>query len=88
MDDLKHLGKPSYQPIDRVDLIPWSGESVVIRLECSEFTSICPVTKQPDFGSLVIEYVPQSHLVETKSLKLYLWKYRSEPGFNEVLVDQ
>ena len=87
MDDLKHLGKPSNQPIDTVDLIPWQGEMIVVRLDCAEFTSICPVTGQPDFGSLVIEYVPDQHLVETKSLKLYLWRYRTERGFNEALVD-
>ena len=88
MDDLKHLGKPSNRPIDTVDLIPWQGETIMVRLDCAEFTSICPVTGQPDFGALVIEYVPDRHLVETKSLKLYLWKYRTEAGFNEALVDR
>lgn len=88
MDELHHLGKPSNQPTDKVDLIEWSGQPIAVRLECAEFTSLCPVTGQPDFAQLVIEYVPERFLVETKSLKLYLWKYRSEPGFNEVLVDR
>jgi 7-cyano-7-deazaguanine reductase len=88
MDELHHLGKPSNQPTDKVDLIEWSGQPITVRLECSEFTSLCPVTGQPDFGQLLIEYVPQRCLVETKSLKLYLWKYRNEPGFNESLVDK
>jgi len=87
MKRLKHLGKRSNRPTDRIDLIDWSGERIVVRLDCSEFTSLCPVTGQPDFGRLVIEYVPNRFLAETKSMKLYLWKYRSEPGFNESLVD-
>lgn len=87
MDELKHLGKPSSQPIDKVDLIDYTGGPITVRLDCAEFTSLCPVTKQPDFGKLTIEYVPDKHLVESKSLKLYLWHFRNEPGFNESLVD-
>lgn len=87
MDDLKHLGKPSNQPVDSVDLIEWKGGPILVRLECSEFTSLCPVTGQPDFGTLLIEYVPARHLAETKSVKLYLWRYRDERAFNESLVD-
>ena len=88
MGELKHLGKPSSQPIDKVDLIEYAGETITVRLECAEFTSLCPVTKQPDFGTLTIEYVPDRHLVETKSLKLYLWRFRNEPSFNENLIDR
>lgn len=57
-------------------------------LHCSEFTSHCPVTSQPDFGKLTIEYVPKGWLVETKSLKLFLWQYRSRKAFNERIVDE
>ena len=88
MDELKHLGKPSSQPIDKVDLIEYAGKPIAIRLDCAEFTSLCPVTKQPDFGTLTIEYVPDKQLVETKSLKLYLWRFRNEPSFNETLIDR
>jgi len=87
MGELKHLGRESNQPVDKVDLIEYPGEPITVRLDCAEFTSLCPVTKQPDFGTLVIEYVPDRHLVETKSLKLYLWRFRSEPSFNENLID-
>jgi len=87
MDELKHLGKTSNQPVDQVDLIEWKGELITVRLEVADFTSLCPVTGQPDFGSLIIEYAPHHHLAETKSVKLYLWRYRNEAGFNEVLVD-
>ncbi len=86
--DLHHLGKPSNQPIDTVDLIPWTGCPVTVRLECADFTSLCPVTGQPDFANLEIEYLPDRHLVETKSLKLYLWRYRDRRAFNEQLVDE
>ena len=86
--ELQHLGKTSNQPVDEVDLIPWTGGAIVVRLDCADFTSLCPVTGHPDFASLEIEYVPDRHLVETKSLKLYLWRYRDERAFNEHLVDE
>ncbi len=86
--DLHHLGKASNQPIDAVDLIPWTGGQISVRLECADFTSLCPVTGQPDFATLEIEYLPDRHLVETKSLKLYLWRYRDRRAFNEQLVDE
>src|ERR1044071_6402093 len=87
MDELRFLGKKANAPTDTVDLIPWTGERIHVRLDCAEFTSLCPVTGQPDFAELAIEYVPDKHLAETKSVKLYLWKYRSEAAFNEKLVD-
>jgi 7-cyano-7-deazaguanine reductase len=88
MDELKHLGKTSNQPVDTIDLIEWKGETITVRLECEDFTSLCPVTGQPDFASLTVEYVPHRHLAETKSVKLYLWHYRNERAFNETLVDR
>ena len=87
MKEFKYLGKPSNEPTDTFDLIDWTGGRMVVRLDCSEFSSICPVTGQPDFGQIVIEYVPGKYLAETKSVKLYLWKYRNEQAFNESLVD-
>ena len=86
-DGLRHLGRSSRQPVDEVDLIPWEGGRISVRLDCSEFTSLCPVTRQPDFATLVVEYVPDKHLVETKSMKLYLWRYRDRAVFNETLID-
>ncbi|MEM7583942.1 MAG: preQ(1) synthase [Acidobacteriota bacterium] len=84
----RHLGKSSNQPVDEIDLIPWTGSKILVRLDCSELTSLCPVTGHPDFATLEIRYVPDQHLVETKSMKLYLWRYRERPTFNEVLVDE
>ena len=54
-----------------------------IRFDCPEFTSLCPVTGQPDFAKLRIEYVPGERCIETKSLKFYLASYRNTRSFNE-----
>jgi 7-cyano-7-deazaguanine reductase len=81
--DFKHLGRPSNQPVDKVDLIDWRGGPVVVRLDCREFTSLCPVTGQPDFAHLVIDYAPGDWLVESKSLKLYLTSFRNHGAFHE-----
>jgi len=87
MKEFKYLGKPTSEPVRTLDLIDWTGGTVVVRLDCCEFSSMCPVTGQPDYGQLVIEYVPVRHLAETKSVKLYLWHYREKRAFNESLVD-
>lgn len=55
----------------------------VARFTCPEFTSICPVTGQPDFGHFVIDYVPDQWLLESKSLKLYLHAFRNHGAFHE-----
>ncbi len=54
-----------------------------VRFTCPEFTSLCPVTGQPDFAHMVIDYVPKDYLVESKSLKLYLHSFRNHAGFHE-----
>ena len=55
----------------------------MVTLRCPEFTTLCPVTGQPDFGELVIRYVPAKKLVESKSLKLYLFSFRNHGDFHE-----
>jgi 7-cyano-7-deazaguanine reductase len=62
---------------------PHPGTLYVVRFTCPEFTSICPVTGQPDFAHLVIEYVPKERLVESKSLKLFLGSFRNHGVFHE-----
>jgi 7-cyano-7-deazaguanine reductase len=62
---------------------PHPGAIYLIRFTCPEFTSICPITGQPDFAHLVIDYVPEAHIVESKSLKLYLWSFRNHGAFHE-----
>jgi 7-cyano-7-deazaguanine reductase len=62
---------------------PHADVDYVARFVCPEFTSLCPVTGQPDFGHLVIDYVPDRWLVESKSLKLFLQSFRNHGAFHE-----
>ncbi len=62
---------------------PHPGERYLVRFTAPEFTSLCPITGQPDFAHLVIDYVPAGWLVESKSLKLYLGAYRNHGAFHE-----
>jgi 7-cyano-7-deazaguanine reductase len=62
---------------------PEPGTLYLVRFTCPEFTSLCPVTGQPDFAHLVIDYVPRERLVESKSLKLYLGSFRNHGAFHE-----
>jgi 7-cyano-7-deazaguanine reductase len=59
------------------------GALYLVRFTCPEFTSICPVTGQPDFAHLVIDYAPRERLVESKSLKLFLGSFRNHGAFHE-----
>ena len=87
--DLKQLGEhvpsavsPETALLERVRN-PQPGISYLVRFTCPEFTTLCPVTGQPDFAHLVIDYVPAEWLVESKSLKLYLGAFRNQGGFHE-----
>ena len=62
---------------------PHADSTYLIRFACPEFTSLCPVTGQPDFAHLVIDYVPGEMIVESKSLKLFLGSFRNQAGFHE-----
>ncbi len=62
---------------------PHPGTLYLVRFTCPEFTALCPVTGQPDFAHLVIDYVPEAALVESKSLKLYLGSFRNHGAFHE-----
>ncbi len=83
------LGRPAALPatpelavIDRVPN-PQKGETYLVRFTAPEFTSLCPITNQPDFAHLVIDYVPGAWLVESKALKLYLASFRNHGAFHE-----
>jgi 7-cyano-7-deazaguanine reductase len=65
-----------------------TGEPWVVGLECTEFTSLCPMTGQPDFGRIRIQYIPDRLCVESKSLKLYLGAYRNHGSFHEDCVNR
>jgi 7-cyano-7-deazaguanine reductase len=58
----------------------------LVRMEATEFTSICPKTGQPDFGRVIIEYVPRKRCIESRALKYYLWSFRNEGAFCEALA--
>lgn len=60
----------------------------VIRFDCPEFTALCPITGQPDFGHLTLEYVADRYCIESKSLKLYLFAYRNHGAFHEAVVNR
>ena len=62
---------------------PHPDTPYVVRFTCPEFTTLCPVTGQPDFAHLVIDYVPNDSLLESKSLKLFLTSFRNHRGFHE-----
>ena len=58
-----------------------------VKFNCPEFTSLCPITAQPDFATVYISYVPQEKMVESKSLKLYLFSFRNHGDFHEDCVN-
>ncbi|MBL95737.1 MAG: NADPH-dependent 7-cyano-7-deazaguanine reductase QueF [Magnetovibrio sp.] len=62
---------------------PHSDRKYLIRFTCPEFTSLCPVTGQPDFACFIIDYIPEKTIVESKSLKLYLNSFRNYAAFHE-----
>ncbi|MCK8783659.1 preQ(1) synthase [Roseomonas sp. NAR14] len=86
---LTQLGRPTAQPdspdsavLERV-ANPHPGLRYCVRFTAPEFTSLCPITGQPDFAHLVIDYVPDGWIVESKSLKLYLTSFRNHGAFHE-----
>ena len=62
------------------------GNDYFVKFNCPEFTSLCPITGQPDFATITIAYVPDEYLVESKSLKLYLFSFRNHGDFHEDCV--
>ena len=89
MTDLKHLGKQSTLPASPEEAVldyvpnPRPQELYLVRFAAPEFTSLCPITGQPDFAHLVIDYAPDQQIVESKSLKLFLASFRNHGGFHE-----
>ncbi len=59
-----------------------------IHIEIPEFTCLCPLTGQPDFATLILDYIPDRKNVELKSLKMYMWSYRNEGAFHEAVTNQ
>jgi len=67
---------------------PHPDRDYEVALEIPEFTCLCPRTGQPDFATIRIRYVPDRHLVELKSIKLYIWSYRDEGAFHEDVTNR
>ncbi len=88
-NELTHLGRASGLPLSPDAAVldypanPRPGTDYLVRFAAPEFTSLCPVTGQPDFAHLVIDYVPGERIVESKSLKLFLGSFRNHAGFHE-----
>src|SRR5260370_39916962 len=88
-DGLTQLGLPTATPESPDAAVletvpnPEPGHAYLVRFAIPEFTSLCPLTGQPDFAHLVIDYVPGARLVESKSLKLYLASFRNHAAFHE-----
>jgi len=87
--NLKQLGANSPLPLSPDKALlekvenPHKGSVYGVRFTCPEFTSICPITGQPDFAQLVIDYVPKDWILESKALKLFLGSFRSHGAFHE-----
>ncbi|MBO0663262.1 preQ(1) synthase [Jiella sp. MQZ9-1] len=89
-ENLTQLGRdsrPAASPEEAVlETVPYrrgDGPPAIVRFTCPEFTSLCPVTGQPDFAHIVIDYAPDARLVESKSLKLFLTSFRNHGAFHE-----
>ena len=78
------------QPSRELELFPnpQPTRDYTIRIDIPEFTCLCPKTGQPDFATLTLEYVPDMHCVELKSLKLYVWSFRDEGAFHEAVTNE
>ena len=86
--EFEKLGRPMNQPSKEMETFPAPPHVTLVRFTSDELTSFCPVTEQPDFNTVEIEYRPDKLCVESKSLKLYLWTFREERIFGEGLAAQ
>ena len=93
MSELKHLGGETEYTFEyRKDLLDafdnkHPGKDYFVKFNCPEFTTLCPITGQPDFATIYLSYIPGKKLVESKSLKLYLFSYRNHGSYHEDCVN-
>lgn len=85
-DDLTVLGNQVRHPVEHLECFDAPPSCSRVRFRTDEVTSMCPVTGQPDFSSVEIDYEPHLRCIESKSLKLYLWGFRDQPVFAEALA--
>jgi len=78
------------QPSQELELFPnpQPERDYTIRITIPEFTCLCPKTGQPDFATLLLEYIPDQQCVELKSLKMYVWSFRDEGAFHEAVTNE
>ena len=78
------------QPSRELELFPnpQPARDYTIRITIPEFTCLCPKTGQPDFATLLLEYIPDQQCVELKSLKMYVWSFRNEGAFHEAVTNE
>jgi 7-cyano-7-deazaguanine reductase len=67
---------------------PAPSRDYVVHIEVPEFTCLCPLTGQPDFATLVLDYIPDKRNVELKALKLYMWRFRDQGAFHEAVTNR
>lgn len=82
----KYLGKKVTGPTKELDRFPTPEGVTLVEFTSKELTAFCPITHQPDFYEVQIQYVPLEWCLESKSLKLYLWSFREEHAFAETLA--
>lgn len=89
-EGLTLLGREVIEPVRKLETFPnqHPGRRYTVTLVCPEFTCVCPITGQPDFATITIRYIPDQRILESKSLKLYLWSYRQEGAFHEHVTNQ
>lgn len=87
--NLKALGHKA-KPSKKLEAFPNRAPNryYLVSLETDEFTCLCPVTGQPDFAHIIVKYVPDKKVVESKSFKLYLWSFRNEGHFHEHVINR
>lgn len=84
--ELKYLGRRTTEPIEDLDTFPAPAGLDAVTMTSDELTALCPVTGQPDYYTVRIEYWPGPLCIESKSLKLYLWHFRDRGVFCEQLA--
>lgn len=89
LEELTILGREA-KPSKKLEAFPNRSPDryYQVTLETDEFTCVCPMTGQPDFATIRVQYVPDDKIVESKSFKLYLWSYREEGVFHEHVVNR
>jgi 7-cyano-7-deazaguanine reductase len=85
-DELSILGRQVRHAVEHLETFAAPDGCTRVRFTTDELTSICPITGQPDFSSLEIDYQPAGRCIESKSLKLYLWGFRDKAAFAEAMA--